>query len=171
MPPNVGALLVSQVVKNLPAMQETRVQSLGWEDPLGKEIATHSSILAWRIPWTEERIKAFWMLIPSIITSLNLCLMWLLRSSRHLNPNMVLTWHLILSLIPTLYQVFSVLENDTTLKYIPNPSLWLSLLFPQPNHHLLPWLWGFPNLSHFCHFCSYPLYIFFLAIVSVTILI
>ena len=42
------------VVKNLPAMQETWVQSLGWEDPLEKEMATHSSILAWRIPWTEE---------------------------------------------------------------------------------------------------------------------
>ena len=42
------------MVKNLPAMQETRVQSLGWEDTLEKEMATHSSILAWRIPWTEE---------------------------------------------------------------------------------------------------------------------
>ena len=42
------------VVKNLPAMQETQVQFLGWEDPLEEEIATHSSILAWRIPWTEE---------------------------------------------------------------------------------------------------------------------
>ena len=42
------------MVKNLPAMQETRVQSLGWEVPLEKEMATHSSILAWRIPWTEE---------------------------------------------------------------------------------------------------------------------
>ena len=40
-------------VKNLPAIQETQVQSLGWEDPLEKEMATHSSILAWRIPWTE----------------------------------------------------------------------------------------------------------------------
>ena len=45
---------MAQVVKNLPAMQETRVQSLGWEDPLEKGIATHSTILAWRIPWTEE---------------------------------------------------------------------------------------------------------------------
>ena len=45
---------MAQVVKNLPAIQETRVQSLGWEDPLEKEIATHSSILAQRIPWTEE---------------------------------------------------------------------------------------------------------------------
>ena len=42
------------VVKNLPAMQETRVRSLGREDPLEKEMATHSSILAWRIPWIEE---------------------------------------------------------------------------------------------------------------------
>ena len=42
------------MVKNPPAVQETRVQSLGQEDPLEKEMATHSSILAWRIPWTEE---------------------------------------------------------------------------------------------------------------------
>ena len=48
------ASLVSQLVKNLPAMQETWVQSLGWEDPLQKGTATHCSILAWRIPWTEE---------------------------------------------------------------------------------------------------------------------
>ena len=43
-----------QTIKNLPAVQETRVQSLGLEDPLEKGMATHSSILAWRIPWTEE---------------------------------------------------------------------------------------------------------------------
>ena len=42
------------MVKRLPAMQETGVQSLGWDDLLEKEMATHSSILAWRIPWTEE---------------------------------------------------------------------------------------------------------------------
>ena len=48
------ASLVAQLVKNLPAMQETWVRSLGWEDPLEKGKATHSSILAWRIPWTEE---------------------------------------------------------------------------------------------------------------------
>ena len=45
---------VAHTVKNLPAMQETRVQSLGWEDLLEKEMATYSSILAWKIPWTEE---------------------------------------------------------------------------------------------------------------------
>ena len=48
------ASLMAQSVKNLPAKQETRVQFLGWKDPLEKEMATHSSILAWRIPWTEE---------------------------------------------------------------------------------------------------------------------
>ena len=48
------ASLVVQLVKNLPAVQETRVRFLGWEDLLEKEMATHSSILAWRIPWTEE---------------------------------------------------------------------------------------------------------------------
>ena len=42
------------MVKNLPAMLETQVRSLGWEDPLEKEMATHSSILGWEIPWTEE---------------------------------------------------------------------------------------------------------------------
>ena len=42
------------MVKNLPAVQETQVQSLGWEDPLEKDMTTHSSILAWKISWTEE---------------------------------------------------------------------------------------------------------------------
>ena len=45
---------MAQTVKRLPAMRETWVQVLGWEDPLEKAMATHSSILAWRIPWTEE---------------------------------------------------------------------------------------------------------------------
>ena len=48
------ASLVTQTVKNLPAMQETQVPSLGWEDPLEEGRATHSSILPWRIPWTEK---------------------------------------------------------------------------------------------------------------------
>ena len=51
---NKLASLVAQMVKNLPAMLETRVPSLGWEDPLEKEMAAHFRILAWRIPWTEE---------------------------------------------------------------------------------------------------------------------
>ena len=51
----LGASLVAQTVKNLRAMLDTWVQSLGQEDPLKKGMATHSSILAWRIPWTEEQ--------------------------------------------------------------------------------------------------------------------
>ena len=50
--PTLRASLVAQLVKNPPAMRETWVPSLGWEDPLKKGMATHSSILAWRIPWT-----------------------------------------------------------------------------------------------------------------------
>ena len=49
-----GPSLVAQWVKNLPAVQETRVRSLGWEDPLEQAMAPHSSILTWRIPWTED---------------------------------------------------------------------------------------------------------------------
>ena len=50
----LGASLVAQLVKTLPAMQETQVRALGWEDPLEMGMATHSTTLAWRIPWTEE---------------------------------------------------------------------------------------------------------------------
>ena len=53
-PTSVIASLIAQLVKNLPAVQETQVQVLGWEDPLEKEMVTHSSMLAWRIRWTEE---------------------------------------------------------------------------------------------------------------------
>ena len=51
---NNPTTLVAQMVKHLPTMRETRVQFLGQEDPLEKDMATHSSILAWKIPWTEE---------------------------------------------------------------------------------------------------------------------
>ena len=50
----IRASLVAQTVKNLPSMQESRVRSLSWEDALEKKMATYSSILAWRIPWTEK---------------------------------------------------------------------------------------------------------------------
>jgi len=52
--PNIGAFLLVQMVKNLPAMKETWFRSLGWEDPMENGLATHSSIMAWRIPWVEE---------------------------------------------------------------------------------------------------------------------
>ena len=51
---SIMASQVALVVKNMPAVQETQVRSLGWEDSLEKKMATHSSIFAWRIPWTEE---------------------------------------------------------------------------------------------------------------------
>ena len=57
-----GASLVAQMVKNLPAMQETWVRSLGQEDALEKRMATHSSILAWRIPWTEG-LGGLWSMV------------------------------------------------------------------------------------------------------------
>ena len=56
--------LVAQMVKNPPAMQETGVRSLGQEDPPEKEMASHSSILAWRMPWTEEPGGLCWASLP-----------------------------------------------------------------------------------------------------------
>ena len=60
--PSCLASLVAQMVKHLPAMQETQVRSLGWEDPLEKEMTIRSSILAWKIPWMEKpgRLKFMW---------------------------------------------------------------------------------------------------------------
>ena len=54
------------MVKSLPAVQETQLQSLGWEDPLEKGMAAHSSILAWRIPWTEEPVRLQSMGLQSV---------------------------------------------------------------------------------------------------------
>ena len=62
----VWASLVAQLVKNPPVMQVAWVQSLGWEDPLEKGTATHSSILAWRIPWTEEPGRLYSMVSNSV---------------------------------------------------------------------------------------------------------
>ena len=59
---------MAQQVKNPPAMQETQIQSLGCEDPLEEELATHSSILAWEIPWPEE--EARWATVPGVIKEL-----------------------------------------------------------------------------------------------------
>ena len=71
------ASLVAQMVKNLPAMQETWVRSLGWEDPLEKRMATHSSVFAWRIPWTQEpswttvyRVAKSWTMTEQLTLSL-----------------------------------------------------------------------------------------------------
>ena len=58
MPAYIGASLLAQTVTSLPAVQETHVQSLGQEDMLEKGMVTHSSIFAWRIPWTEKSMKS-----------------------------------------------------------------------------------------------------------------
>ena len=63
---SVYGILVAQTVKNLPAMQETQARSLGQEDPLEKEMATHSSILSWRTPWTEEPGKVQSLSLQSV---------------------------------------------------------------------------------------------------------
>ena len=79
-----GACLVAQRVKNVPAMWETWVQSLGWEDPLEKGTATHSSILAWRIPWTEQpgRLYSPWGHRELDMTKrLSLSLLYLVRTT------------------------------------------------------------------------------------------
>ena len=70
--------LVARMVKHLPTMQETQVQSLGWEDPLEKEMGTHSSTLAWKIPWMEkhcrlqsmglQRVRHNWVTSSSLYT-------------------------------------------------------------------------------------------------------
>ena len=64
----LGVSLVAQRLKHLPAMRETWVRSLGREDPLEKEMATHSSILAWRIPWTEEPNRNNWRAVQVLST-------------------------------------------------------------------------------------------------------
>ena len=61
---------MTQLVKNLPSMQEAWVQSLGWDDPLENERATYSSILAWRIPWTVYGIAKSWTRLSDFHTSL-----------------------------------------------------------------------------------------------------
>ena len=66
------ASLVAQLVKNLPAMQETRFRFLGQEDPLEKEMATHSSILPWRILWTEEPGRLRSMVSQRVDTTMRL---------------------------------------------------------------------------------------------------
>ena len=88
-----GASPVAQMVKNLPAMQETWVWSLGWEDPLEKGKATHSSILAWRIPWKEETGGP--QSIQNIVFTLSLRLTSGLQNVPILYPELCTTWPLL----------------------------------------------------------------------------
>ena len=86
------ASLVAQLVKNLPAMQESWVWSLGWEDPLEKGEATHSSILAWKIPWTiqsmgSQRVGHNWATFTSLHNRLKLLLSSIKSASLQLLPS------------------------------------------------------------------------------------
>ena len=80
--------LVAQTVKNLPAIQETWVWSLSWEDPLEEEMATHSNILAWRIPWTEETGGLRCMKLQKSWTQLG----WITTSITYSGPVKSLDW-------------------------------------------------------------------------------
>ena len=116
------ASLVAQMVKNPPAMQETWVQSLGWEDPLEKGTATHSSILAWRIPWTEE---------PGRLQSMGL------QTVRH-------DW-------AAFFSSFSKLEGVYVLsRLVVSDSLWTHGLYP--SRLLCPWDYPGKNTGLGCHF-------------------
>ena len=102
----LGTSLVAQTLKCLPAMRDTWVQSLGQEDPLEKEMATHSSTLAWRVPWTEEPGRLQSMGLQRVghdwATSLSLTI----QSSNH-SPSLVFTqrsWNL--SLCKTCIRIF-----------------------------------------------------------------
>ena len=83
---SIGASLMAQRVKHLPAMRETCVRSLCWEDPLEKEMAPHSSIPVWRIPWTEEPDRLQFMVLQRVrhdwVTSLSLSFLFLMRRLR-----------------------------------------------------------------------------------------
>ena len=156
--PNVGATSVAQTVKNLPAVwetQETWARSLGQEDPLEKEVATHSSILAWRIPWTEEpgglqsmeshRARHDWATHTHTHTlSLSLSL------SLHLSPSPLpfyLPWSFLREACWA--SVPGVAESDMTDSHTPTPFLppmiilelllWWPLTPPQVRHLIGLW--------------------------------
>ena len=107
-PTHVWTSLVAQMVKRLPAMRETWVQSLGQEDPLEKETATHSSTLAWKIPWTEEPGRLQSMELQRVghdwVTSLSF-LSCPFESVMPYN-------HLILLLLPSIFASIRVFSNE-----------------------------------------------------------
>ena len=118
-----GASTVAQMVKHLPAIWKTQVGSLGWEDPLKKEMGTHSSTLAWKIPWTEEpgglqsmglpRVGPDWAtsisFFLSLLISINLCILFLCKYSKKI-------W---LCLYALIYKLFSKVSGS---KKVPTVS-------------------------------------------------
>ena len=120
--------LVAQMVKRLPTMWETQVQSLGWEDPLEKEMATHSSTLAWKIPWTEERGRVQPMGSQRVGHD------WVTSFPSKKHPGLIfrMDWLDLLAVQGTLKRVFS---NTTVQKHQFGAQLSL-----QSNSHIHTWL-------------------------------
>ena len=146
--------LVAQRLKHLPAMRKTWVRSLGWEDPLEKEMATHSSIPAWRIPWTEEpgglqstgsqRVGHDWA--TSLTHSLCLFLPFLLVHNMFIYLNLFLIggW-----LLFNIVLVSAVEQHDSTIGIYTAPSSW-TFLPPLPPPHLSQLLQSI-GLSSLCY--------------------
>ena len=130
------ASLVAQRIKHLPALQETWVRSLGWEDPLEKEMAIHSSILAWRIPWTEEpgglqstgsqRVRHDWA------TSLHLAPLGRLQVWYHFPSNHWFLWPTDIKVC--LVGTVTIKDVLTTIKYL---SFMTAMLSPNSNDSFL----------------------------------
>ena len=150
------ASLVAQRLKCLPAMWETLVWSLGREGPLEKEMATHSSILAWRIPWMEEldglqstgsqRVGHDWATSLHFIVGLKCCV-----NFRH-----TAKWMLYTKSCPTLWNPWTVAYQVPLSMGFPTQEYWSDLLFPSPGDflysrtdwHLLHWQVDSLPLSH-----------------------
>ena len=135
LPLPLGASLVAQTIKNLPAMQETQVWSLGWDDPLEKRMAIHSSILAWRIPWTEAGYDPWGHKESDMIEQLTLSLLF--HNDCHCIDYF---WHFCLAVFYFLANVFAILLAllSSVDSYIP--LIWqvhfkrYSLRDPLPDH-------------------------------------
>ena len=152
-------ILVTQMVKNPPAMWETWVRSLGWEHPLEKCIATHSSIQAWRIPWTEEpggllsmglqRIKHDWASkhsIYSIHPSIHLSIYPSIYSSIHtcIHPSIHLSIHL--SIHPSIH--LSIHQNEVEKSGVSIRDCLIIYLLILPIHlSIHPSQWGWEVLN------------------------
>ena len=114
-------------VKNLWAIQETRVQSLGLEDPLEKEMATHSSILAWRIPWTDHgcRVRHDWMTNTHIHTHTNFTFLFKHLSLFFIAIIKQLHVNFLLSFLGLLIDFFLVMGHIVLLLYTCNNLYWI----------------------------------------------
>ena len=134
------------MVENLPAMWETWVQSLGWEDPMEESMASHSSILAWRIPWTEEpgglqllglqRVRHDWMTVEHTPPSICIYLIYFINQA------------LLLLLLSRFSRVWLCATPETAAHQAPSSlgfsrqEHWSGLPFPSPIHENEKWKWS-----------------------------